>query len=86
VSETLVEKYVDTETQVLKASNGVDYAPRVTGGSDATPSAPRSIPRAVWGVGGTTAERSAPELVAHVDREERQDRCTVLFAASPILG
>src|ERR1700753_2283106 len=31
------ETYVNAETQVLSASNGVDYAYRITGGSDATP-------------------------------------------------
>ena len=38
LSETAVAtKYVDAETQVLSASNGVGYAYRATGGSDATP-------------------------------------------------
>ncbi|HEY1531697.1 MAG TPA: alpha/beta hydrolase [Galbitalea sp.] len=38
MSETRpVTTYVDAETQVLSASNGVDYAYRVTGASDATP-------------------------------------------------
>ena len=32
-----VATYVDAETQVLSASNGVDYAYRATGASDATP-------------------------------------------------
>jgi pimeloyl-ACP methyl ester carboxylesterase len=38
VSETAsVATYVDAETQVLSASNGVDYAYRATGPSDASP-------------------------------------------------
>ncbi len=38
MSETAtVAKYVDAETQVISASNGIDYAYRETGGSDATP-------------------------------------------------
>jgi pimeloyl-ACP methyl ester carboxylesterase len=38
MSETApVVTYVETETQVLSASNGVDYAYRATGASDATP-------------------------------------------------
>jgi pimeloyl-ACP methyl ester carboxylesterase len=38
VSETtLAATYVDAENQVLAASNGVDYAYRVTGASDASP-------------------------------------------------
>jgi pimeloyl-ACP methyl ester carboxylesterase len=38
VSETAtVAKYVDADTQVISASNGVDYAYRATGASDATP-------------------------------------------------
>ena len=38
VPETMqVAPYVDAETHVLSASNGVDYAYRVTGASDATP-------------------------------------------------
>jgi pimeloyl-ACP methyl ester carboxylesterase len=38
VSETeAVATYVDAETQVLSASNGVDYAYRTTGASDASP-------------------------------------------------
>jgi pimeloyl-ACP methyl ester carboxylesterase len=38
VSETgLVAPYVDAANQVLGASNGVDYAYRVTGGADAAP-------------------------------------------------
>jgi pimeloyl-ACP methyl ester carboxylesterase len=38
MSETaLAATYVETETQVLSASNGVDYAYRATGASDATP-------------------------------------------------
>jgi pimeloyl-ACP methyl ester carboxylesterase len=35
VSGTLVAKYVDAETQVLSAANGVDYACRATGDRDA---------------------------------------------------
>ena len=38
MSETAaVATYIDADTQVLSASNGVDYAYRSTGGSDATP-------------------------------------------------
>ena len=38
MSETAsVATYVDAETQVLSASNGVDYAYRATGASDAPP-------------------------------------------------
>jgi pimeloyl-ACP methyl ester carboxylesterase len=34
---TMTATYVDVETQTISASNGVDYAYRVTGGSDAPP-------------------------------------------------
>ena len=34
---TAVATYVDAETHVVSASNGVDYAYRVTGASDGTP-------------------------------------------------
>jgi pimeloyl-ACP methyl ester carboxylesterase len=36
-STALVTTYIDAETQVLTASDGVDYAYRATGGSDAPP-------------------------------------------------
>jgi pimeloyl-ACP methyl ester carboxylesterase len=35
--EPMSETYVDAETQMLSAANGVDYAYRVVGGSDAPP-------------------------------------------------
>ena len=37
VRDRTVATYVDAETQVLSASNGVEYAYRATGASDATP-------------------------------------------------